>query len=59
MRKSKIDALLEKAVRAAIKEKNAALEIEEIELNKEPIPEYARARFMRMLDDTLRKKDRS
>lgn len=59
MRKSKIDALLEKAVRAAIKEKNAALEKEEIELNKEPIPEYARERFMRMLDDTLGKKDRS
>lgn len=59
MRKSKADTLLEEAVRAAVKEKNAVLENEEIELNKEPIPEYARERFMRMLDDTLGKKDRS
>lgn len=43
-------------MRAAVKEKNAVLENEEIELNKEPIPEYARTRFMRMLDDTLGKR---
>lgn len=50
MRKSKGDALLERIVFEAAKEKSAAIRQEEIELNKEPIPEEARARFMRELD---------
>ena len=50
MRKSKIDALFEQAVYEATKEKSKTLEIEEMELNKEPIPEEVRARFMRELD---------
>ena len=50
MRKSKEDALFEKAIFEVAKEKSAALEKEEIELNKEPIPEQQRARFMRELD---------
>ena len=50
MRKSKEDALFEKAIFEVAKEKSAALEKEEFELNKEPIPEQQRARFMRELD---------
>lgn len=50
MRKSKEDALFEKAIFEVAKEKSTALEKEEIELNKEPIPEQQRARFMRELD---------
>lgn len=50
MRKSKEDALFEKAIFEVAKEKSADLEKEEIELNKEPIPEQQRARFMRELD---------
>ncbi len=50
MRKSKEDALFKKAIFEVAKEKSAALEKEEIELNKEPIPEQQRARFMRELD---------
>lgn len=50
MRKSKEDALFEKAIFEVAKEKSAALEKEEVELNKEPIPEQQRARFMRELD---------
>lgn len=43
MRKSKIDDLLERVIYEYAKEKSMALEIEENELNKEPIPEEARA----------------
>ena len=50
MRKSKEDTLFEKAIFEVAKEKSAALEKEEFELNKEPIPEQQRARFMRELD---------
>lgn len=50
MRKSKEDALFEKIVFEAAKVKSADLEKQAIELNKEPIPEEARARFMRKLD---------
>ena len=50
MRKSKEDALFEKIVFEAAKVKSADLEKQAIELNKEPIPEEARARFMRELD---------
>ena len=50
MRKSKEDALFEKAIFEVAKKKSAALEKEEIELNKEPIPEQQRIRFMRELD---------
>ena len=50
MRKSKEDALFEKIIFEAAKVKSADLEKQAIELNKEPIPEEARARFMRELD---------
>ncbi len=50
MRKSKEDALFEKIVFEAAKVKSADLEKQAIELNKEPIPEEARTRFMRELD---------
>ena len=50
MRKSKEDALFEKIVFEAAKVKSADLEKQAIELNKEPIPEEARARFMQELD---------
>ena len=50
MRKSKEDALFEKIIFEAAKVKSADLEKQAIELNKEPIPEEARARFMQELD---------
>lgn len=50
MRKRKEDALFEKIVFEAAKVKSADLEKQAIELNKEPIPEEARTRFMRELD---------
>ena len=50
MQKRKEDALFRKIVFEAAKVKSADLERQAIELNKEPIPEEARARFMRELD---------
>ena len=50
MCKSKEDALFQKIVFEAAKVKSADLEKRATELNKEPIPEEARARFMRELD---------
>lgn len=50
MRKRKEDALFKKIVFEAAKVKSADLEKQAIELNKEPISEEARARFMRELD---------
>lgn len=50
MQKRKEDALFRKIVFEAAKVKSADLERQAIELNKEPIPEDARARFMRELD---------
>lgn len=50
MQKHKEDALFRKIVFEAAKVKSADLERQAIELNKEPIPEDARARFMRELD---------
>lgn len=50
MLKRKEDDLFKKIVFEAAKVKSADLERQAIELNKEPIPEDARARFMRELD---------
>ena len=50
MQKRKEDALFRKIAFEAAKVKSADLERQAIELNKEPIPGDARARFMRELD---------
>ena len=56
MRKSKEDALFEAIVWEAAEDKSAALEKQEEELNREPIPEEAQMRFENMLNTSVRQK---